>query len=225
MLGHLTKECPDKPINMEAIREEFLFVFWICALASPKRIGYGGRKWISDGRGDGSTSKGSDILGSNVHVPLSGALMVSNSRVGPIKQSGPLMVENSGNGGVGLSNKQMGPSILGMYPLEHANIIRASIQSQSHLSQISSQLKETQHMVFGAKKSLMENENPNLSVIWKRRARNQHRLREQKNEGSVLGKKKNVSGNRCISDGQKRQRCVSSIDDSTNTGCVKGSAA
>ncbi|KAK0601765.1 hypothetical protein LWI29_027223 [Acer saccharum] len=93
-----------------------------------------------------------ETLGTNEYGPSSWADMGSKSVTGPIKQMGPMEVENPVNGVVndvaGHTNNLMGPNIMSKYPPESANIIGDPTQSPLIiLSQNSTLVKEPQQMV------------------------------------------------------------------------------
>ncbi|KAK1551390.1 hypothetical protein Q3G72_034768 [Acer saccharum] len=59
LLGHMTKDCPDKPLHSgEAKEEELLFGYWMRAAAPARRYGTGGRRWLNEGKGSFSGYQG-----------------------------------------------------------------------------------------------------------------------------------------------------------------------
>ncbi|TXG48913.1 hypothetical protein EZV62_024788 [Acer yangbiense] len=157
--------------------------------------------------------------GTNIGVSLSGSKVGSAASTCPMIPSNPMGFTGLLNSGSGLVQN---PDIL-TKPIEagirHGNYIGDPIHDHSVACSIDSASEVSpQQCVFGAQNSQFTDENPSLISKWKRRARNQHRLNNSGTGGPVLGKKKEIGGNGGTSDVQKKQRLVSSFEDSADAG-------
>ncbi|KAI9175177.1 hypothetical protein LWI28_028566 [Acer negundo] len=125
-------------------------------------------------------------------------------------------------GGKELRNMLVGPALVDqIYGSDHmvnvsmAHTLKASLEIQSVLdpSSPSSNSKEGM-LTFAAKDTQFNLGDSNLIGKWKPRTKNNHRVSEQKIDGSILGKKKSIGANRKIFEFSKKQRYVSSTEDS-----------
>ncbi|KAK0597355.1 hypothetical protein LWI29_024461 [Acer saccharum] len=142
----------------------------------------------------GDVNSGVTIVGPSV-----GAVLGANIQVGPLQFMGPVDIRNSGSGGPGLSNNMVDPNILDKDPTEPINVkvnaIGAPDQSPLTVLVSESNIGEgSQHMVFGAQKSLFENVESTVTGSWKRRARNQQRNSGRRRRLLLWGRRRRVVG-------------------------------
>ncbi|KAK2642448.1 hypothetical protein Ddye_024211 [Dipteronia dyeriana] len=201
LLGHTTRECPNGPAVVKG--EELLFGLWMRASVPAKHVGFWGRRRDSSERGDRESWRPAER-----NVVEGGDGRRRELKVGVVDRNRSSLNLASNKKGKGIAIMQVNDMSADSVELNEDSVLSKNQGIINMDDFVFKSMGERKELISGPR---LEN---TLTGKWKRRARLHLAGKESTLVGVSLGRKKALNRNKDKAEGFKKQRCVSSSEDS-----------